>query len=241
MQVVRRLDGNQSFNVLDLKLSATVVAGQLALASTAANSGGYVGDPTTTSLADVAGFVNGATPRSPEDGRAGSLTYSTTQGDPEGLVELIINPDAIFSARASGSGTSGTSLTVYAQDTASAGGTVLTDADLPTGTFDEGVIWCISGNNVGQARRITAYTANASLTVTSPFVRALAVGDTFLIVPWTPFVGTALQLTADFLEADASIAVGTGANARAVELILQGRADSSVYFIARDHALNELS
>lgn len=243
MEVVKLLGGASTLIMFDYSLSATVVEGQPVLAATAAGSGGMITDPTTTSLADMVGIVLGASSWDPYGGGAvgGSLTYSTTQGDTPGLVRVVVNPDAVIRARMSGGATSGTALTTYTAAAANAGGTTFTDADATT-SMDEGTAWAILPNaNVGIARRITAHdTGTGQITVTVPFPRAIAAADAFLLCPYLPTVTTAIQLTSDFTEVNAAIAVGTGGNGRAVELVLSGVRDSHLHWLARDHAFNEL-
>ena len=243
MQAVKRVDGSTDFHILDYKLSATVVEGELALASAAGADGGEITDSTTTSLLDVIGIVLGASsvasPRSV--GLGGSLTYSATQGDPEGMVRVIVNPDTIIRALMSGGAAAGTQLTLLVNTAANAAGTVVTDADVGTASMDDGIVWCITGANVGQSRKITTFSASTSITVTVPFRRTIAVNDEFLMAPYLPLTTRAVQLTTNLLDANAAIAVGTGGNATIVEVVLNRRGDSYVHFIARDHVLNELS
>lgn len=234
MYAVKRLDGSTDFHLLDFKISATVAQDQALIAEVADTGGGNVKLATTTSLVDMVGTVVGAA-------GGGSLTYSTVQGDTEGLVRVVINPDAIFRARMSGGATAGTALQTVTTTGASAVGTTVTAADTQENDMDDGMCWGLSGANVGLSRRITTFTANTSWVVTVPFPRGIVVGDTFTACPYSPFTTIAIQLTSDFKEADATVAYGTGGNARPIELILQGVADSYVHFVARDHALNELS
>lgn len=241
MEIVKLIGGGAGLALYDYSLAATVVEGQPVLAAVTAGLGGAVTDPTATSLADMVGIVVGAAAFNPHGGGAGSLTYSTTQGDTEGMVRVVVNPDAVIRARMSGGAAAGTNLTRYTAASADTGGTSVTDADATT-SMDEGILWFEIGANVGLARRITAHdTGTGAFTLTVPFPRAIAAGDTFLVCPYQPTVGTALQLTTNWLEANASIAVGTGGAARAVELVLEGRGDSYVHWVARDHAFNELS
>ena len=157
------------------------------------------------------------------------------------MVRVIINPDAIFRALMSGGAAPGTALTQLINTAESAGGTLVTDADVGGASMDDGIVWCILGNNVGQSRKITTFSASTSLTVTVPFRRTIAVNDQFCQAPYLPLTTRAIQLTTDLLQANAAIAVGTGGNATVVEVYLNGRSDSFVHFIARDHVFNELS
>ena len=240
MYAVKRLDGSTDFNFLDLKLSATVIQDQAVIAEVADTGGGYITDATTTSLLDFVGSVAGASARNPDGGGAGTLTFSSTQGDTEGLVRVCINPDAIYRAPMRG-GATALDLQTVTTTGASAAGTTITSTDTPENDLDDGTLWCLTGANAGLSRRMTTFTANTSAVVTVPFPRTIAVGDTFAMVPYSPLVTIAIQLTTNLVDADATIAFGTGANARPVELVLNGVGDSFVHFIARDHFANELS
>lgn len=100
-------------------------AGVPALVSAAGEAG--IDLPTTTGAVDMVGVT------------LDTATYSTTQGDAEALVRVIINPDAILKMRMSGGATTGTSLTLQEVTTASAGGTVITTgAEWSSPTYDEG-------------------------------------------------------------------------------------------------------
>lgn len=244
MQVVKLISGGTTQSILDFKLSATVVEGQPVNSSAAGGQGGSLDDPTTTDLTDMLGIVLAASSHNPHGGGVGTLTYSTTQGDTEGLVRVICNPDAVVKARMSGGATSGTSLAQTTNSVAETAGTVVTittgDPAPNSPTMDEGIIWCVSGNNFGQSRRITAVAATTA-TVTVPFLRDIEASSVFILAPYMPGVGNTLQLTSDFLEADATIAVGTGGAASIVELVLNLAADSHVYWLAQDHFFNQLS
>ena len=186
---------------------------------------------TTTSFANAYGLAQ-------DEG-----TYSSTQGAAEGLCTVNVRPDAIIRARMSGGATEGTALTTLINTAASAGGTLITDADVGSNDFDGGIVWCTKGNNVGHSRSVTAHSAATSVTVTVPFPRAIAVGDEFIVIPYN-WVGTgaagadgpmAVQTSTLFTEADASIAAGTGGEVSVIDLELNGASDSYVLFKLRDH------
>ena len=241
MQPVRRLDGSMTMSILDFKISATVVQDQAVIAEVADTGGGYITDATTTSLVDFVGSVAGASSFNPHGGGAGTLTYSATQGDTEGLVRVYVPPDTIYRATMSGGATAGTVLDTLTNSAASAAGTTVTYPAGPNADMDDGTVWCLTGANAGLSRRITTWTADTSLVVTVPFPRTIAANDTFAVCPYSPNVTIAIQLTSNLVHADASIAFGTGGNARPVELVLNGTGNSFVHFIARDHCYNELS
>lgn len=241
MNPVKRLDGSTSYHIMDYKLSATVIQDQAVIASTTGADGGSLTDATTTSLADFLGSVAGASSFNPHGGGAGTLTYSTTQGDTEGLVRVYITPDIIYEALMSGGAAENTALQTVTNSTANSAGTTITAADTPDASMDDGICWCLSGANAGRSRKVTTYTANTSWVVTVPFPNTIAANDTFAVVPYLPLTCTAIQLSTLLTQANASIAVGTGGNARVVAVILNGVANSKVQFVARDHCFNELS
>lgn len=190
--------------------------------------------PTTTAAADVVGIT------------LDTATYTTTQGtgssSAERLVSVIINPDAIIRARMSGGSTEGTALTQYTVTTADSDGVqVITGDDWSSPETDEGVVWGYSGSNVGQIRKVTS-TATTYGQVTVPFDYNPAVGDVYLKAPYWPMQCVTVQLTDAFYEADASIAVGTGANFAPIDLECNdisndGTTKSYVHMLARDHFL----
>ncbi len=205
--------------------------GILAMAAAAGNAG--IIPCTTTAVTNTVGMA------------LDSGTYSTTQASTGTAVSVscIINPHAVYAYRMSGSATSGTSLDVQDVTSASAGGTaVTTGAEWSSPTFDEGVVWAYNGGvnaNMNQYRKITSVSATAG-TVTVPFDNATVVGDDFARAPYWIYDPTAktIQFTTLLNEADASIAVGTGAAMITVEMILAGLADSYVLCTSNDHALN---
>jgi len=84
--------------------ATTLIPGILGIKS-AANHSGQVSISTTTSVADTVGFIldNGE--------KFGAATsYSTTQGAVEGVISVIVNPDAILRAQMV-TGATGTSVT----------------------------------------------------------------------------------------------------------------------------------
>lgn len=208
---------------------------------------------TTTSFVDNVGLILEA------------ATYTTTQADLDDpgsdanigagntfcgldmgrVVTVSIRPDLVIAALATGAAAENTALELLSNTAASAGGTLISDTDITEDQIS-GIVWCISGNNVGHARVCSAFSDNVSLTVTVPFPRAIAVGDEFLIVPWG-CVGTAaadidgaffLQTSTLFTQANASIASGTGGDINCVYLELNGRSDTQVHFTLRGHILN---
>lgn len=240
-EYVKDLTGNANPIIKKYAIGATFSnPGILAVNAGAGQAGLQV--CTTTAAADVVGIT------------LDTATYGTTQiTDGTGTqkyVSVVVNPLAIYRYVMSGGATEGTALSQHTVTTASAGGTAVTTGTTWTGTeFDEGVTWCYSGANVGQFRKITSTSATAG-TVTVPFDNAIAVGDIFLRAPyWAPGDQTAsgplsVQFTTNLWQADASIAVATGALVQIYELELHsiagsGTSKSAVSFMATDHIFRQ--
>ena len=198
---------------------------------------------TTTGATDLVGFSLDA--GLDKTGLAQS-TFSTTQGSgansAERMVTLVINPDAAWRMLMSGGATNGTALATQTVTTASAGGTAVTTGTAWNApTYVEGIVWGLTGANAGSVRKIPSVSGTAG-TVTIPFDYAIAVGDTFARAPYNAMQGTSIQLTTILDQADASIAVGTGAPYRPIELILRDNSDlgttnSFVVAVSNSHAL----
>jgi hypothetical protein len=217
------------------KTSATIAAGVPVIRS-AANAGGALTTSTTTSVANCIGVT---LDKGAERGIAASagtdLPYSTTQGDVEAVYAVLINPDAVWRLLMNGGATDGTALAVKTVSTASAGGTaIITGFDYSSPTMDEGMSWCTSGANVGLSRKITSVSTTTA-TVTVPYSNAISVGDIFAHAPYLHGSTVTLQFTTNLLNADATVAVGTGATIVPVDMELNGASDSYVQAQIADH------
>lgn len=173
-----------------------------------------------------------------------SGTYSATQGDTEGIISLDIRPDAVISMFISGGATEGTALTTHTEASGESAGTTLTAATLAAVDMDGGLVWCISGANVGQSRTITTFSTSTSLVVTVPFLNDIDADDVFLVVPFNNHGDGAgsgsdgtgwVQLTTNLYQANAAIVTATGAEVVVMDFELRGVSDSVVYFKLRDH------
>jgi hypothetical protein len=176
-----------------------------------------------------------------------TATYSTTQATVlaaggEQLVTVSTRADLVLRARISGAATDGTTAILQTNTTASAGGTVVTDAtNVGTADFSTGSIYCITGANKGQSRIITSFSSATSFTVTVPFTRAIAVGDTFIALPFAKEPGTGcgnIQATTLFTEANQAIVSGTGLVVTTVDVEIDyenARNNSFVHFLLADH------
>ncbi len=234
MKVVGLLSGGAPV-IKKYQVNATVANAGIPLLIGGAGEAG-LDLPSTTALNDAVG-VNLDT--------ATYVTAQQTDGtSAERTVSVIINPDAILSARLSGGATTGTALTSQSVDTASTDGLAVTAGDYSTTTMDEGTIWCYSGANAGQKRKITSVSTTAA-TVTVAFDYDIAVGDQFLNANISVMDVPTPTLTSDFLEFDASAAAASNtAELAIIELLLRdagddGKNNSFALAILRDHVLNQ--
>lgn len=225
------------------RIEATTTAGALLIRNASAATAGEVEDPTTTGAADCMGIA------------LDSVTYSTTQGafngfpgyrasGEEGTVGIVYDPFQVIKARVSGGATGGTALNSTApanlltNTSADTTGLIVTAAEVGTVDMDGGLICGRTGNNAGVVKRNTTHTNSTDNRVIEPFPRTIAVGDTFIRVPFSKSCLT-VQLTTNFVEADGTIAYGTGAPFRVVDVAFDIIDDEvMLYMIAGDHYLN---
>lgn len=212
------------------KVAASHAVG-IILIRTAADAGG-LSTSTTTSTANAVGLTL-------DQGMAaaagGTVAYSTTQGNQEAIYGVIINPDAVLRAQMV-NGATGTTATVRTVTSASTPGTTITTGDdWSSPTQDEGTVWCVSGANVGQSRKITSVGTTAS-TVTVPFLYTIAVGDTFLYHPLFPGE-VAITLDTPLTHARHDL-TKTGAALTLVDNDLSGTGDSFMHLLSQDHAFS---
>lgn len=239
MKLARHLYGGAPV-IMPYQVGATVSnVGVPLLSLTAAGDSGLIAC-TTTGAANMVGIS------------LDTATYVITQQtalDAERLVKVDIRPDAVYKVRLSNDGTTGTAQANHAVTTASAAGTVVTTSAFDwNGTdLDEGTVWCYSGANIGQVRKITS-TSSTSATVTVPFENDTVVGDNFRHANFHPLDAQSetVTLTSDFLELDCSVATATnGAEFNCIQIIVSTVNDSSgdayALLISDDHALNKLA
>jgi len=230
MEYAYSLTGNSVPIYRKYQIAATAIAGIPLLIPAAGGAG--LATSTTTSAANMVGVtLDGAT----------YVTAQQTDGtSAEREVTVIVNPDAVWEMKLSGGATENTALTLQEVTTASTTGLVITTAaEWSSPTFDEGIVWGYDGANAGAFRKVTSVSSTAG-TVTVAFDQDTAVGDNFLRAPYWPVQSTNIQLTTLLTQADASIAVGTGAEFKPVELRLrdasdQGQTNSYVLAVAGDH------
>lgn len=219
-----------------MKISATFATAGIYATVGAANGAGIVVGLRTT-VADQVGVT------------VDTGTYSTTQGDAEGLVTVITNPYGVYRALMVGDEASA-QLGITTNSAIDTGGTIVTittgDAAPNSPTMDEGTIVCVAGANLGQTRKITSVAATTA-TVTVPFTNDIAANDVFLIVPWTPndTAGDNVNLSLNFANAQQNVAVGTGADLRPLALefdvssLANARQKSYVYAALVSHVLTQ--
>lgn len=231
MQVVGHL-GSGATNPRKMKLGAAMADMGIVMIGGAGTSLGVI-PSTATSFANAYGLAI-------DEG-----TYSTTPAaGAEGLVTVDIRPDAIIRALLSGAATEGTALTILQNTSAST--TVLSDADVGTADLDGGMVWGLSGGNKGESRGITAWSSATSLTITVTFPNTMATTDEYLATPFN-IAGTGaggadgcgfLTTSTLFTQARNDAAAGSSAEISVVDLLLNGRSDSFVDFVLRDHVHN---
>lgn len=174
-------------------------------------------------------------------------TYVTAQqtdsADTERSVGLILSPFAVYSLLMTGGAANGTAMVLH---TAASGGsdglTIVSDVNTDSPELALGTCFCLSGANVGISRKITS-NSTTTMTFTVAWPRDVAAGDTFVVAPYNPLQGITLQLTTTLDQADASIAVGTGAAFKTVELKFNaashdGRTNSYVYAMLANHVMS---
>lgn len=208
------------------KSAAGHAAGIVVLRAASGATG--VSTSTTTSFANVVGLTQDAG----NIDVGAQVTYSTTQGQPEHLSTVCINPDAVLIALMVGSAGDAI-LTDNPVTIASSDGltVVMTNS---ISNLDEGTVWYISGPNAGQSRKITSV-SSATATVIMPFPRADAIGNSAFAIAQTPgSLGVTLS-TALKNVLENNTALGSDAAASCVDLELNGLSNSYIHLIAVDH------
>ena len=178
-----------------------------------------------------------------------TAVYTTTQSATmvEGVVSVIINPDAVYQMLMSGSASAGAALNLTTNSAASAAGTLITittgDVAPNSPTMLDGVAYGISGNNAGVSRKITGVAATTA-TLVVPFPFTIAVGDTFILSPFnigglSSLGGTSITLTTLLDQARGDLASTTaGFTSRHVDVYIdyQGapRTNSFLYTMPFD-------
>ena len=198
---------------------------------------------TTTSTANSVGVTIDTSNANKRGQVVGSTTYVTAQqvdsADTERTVGVIINPFAVYELLMGGGATAGTAMVLHTAVSGAADGlSFVSDVNTDSPEMADGTFFCIAGANAGIARKLTS-----NSTTTQTFVvawpRDIVAGDLFILAPYSPPMGITLQLTTNLDQADASIAVGTGAAFKTIELKFndashEGRTNSYVNAVLAD-------
>ncbi len=160
------------------------------------------------------------------------VLYSTTQGATEAVFSVVTNPDAIIRFQivtgATGSAISpDTIVTASSNGLTAVGGTSVASPDL-----DEGILWYITGANVGQSRKITS-TSSVTATFLVPFA-ANAVGDTYTYSGMNLGLQEAVTLSTDLTKALTGTAGSSALDVAVWDLELNGTTNSFVSVIQSD-------
>lgn len=140
-----------------------------------------------------------------------TVTVSTTQGAGGKLVETTVDPFAIIRGLVSGgtaADTAWSTAQLLTNDTLSAGGTLITDAEVGTLDYVAGYIIGLNNLNKGHVRICATQGDAASCAVTDPFDNPLVVLDTYLRT-YSPGV-QGVSLTTNWIEWD-NLLAGTEA------------------------------
>ena len=206
------------------------------------NTPGIVYTVPTTSLPGVVISTTTSTAKAVGVSVEAPGTYVTAQqtggADTARTAALIISPFAAYSMLMNGGATNGTAMVLH---TAVSGGSdglsFVSDVNTDSPELALGTCHCISGANVGISRKITS-NSTTTLTFTVAWPRDVAAGDLFVVAPYTPLQGITIQTTTTLDQADASIAVATGAAFKSVELKFDGRSNSYVVAVLANHVFS---
>ena len=234
MQAAYGLGGGK-LTIKKYKMHASHAVGILVVRATEGATG--LVTSTTTTATDTVGLTL-------DQGiyQGNAITYSTTQGDPEAVYSVCINPDLVMRALLVGSAAGAVMPTSIVTSAASNGLTLTSTTaavDYTSPDCDEGIVWYTSGGNANQSRWVTASTSATVLTVIVPFA-ANAVGDTFLVTPLN--VGWTSQLTfSTNLQNVRGDLAPTGAAAATVDHELNGAGNSYIHIVSADHVFGGLT
>lgn len=213
------------------KMAAGHAAGIVVLVAAAGATG--LSTSTTTSFVDSVGVTQDA-----NVSQGSPVTYSTTQGQPEYLQTVIVNPDAVFKALLVGSAANA-SLELRTVGTVTSNGLTVIgttgDTDPSSPDMDEGTVWYTSGGNASASRKITSTTTTLTVTVVMPFPNANKVGDKYITIPYTVGTkGACVTMSTDLKNVRGELAI-TGATAAVVDIDTLGRSNSALHLMITDH------
>lgn len=243
---VGTLVGSKAF-LMDFYNSGALVAGQVVVReATASNKGEATNPSSTTSVTDMLGvLIDAAASVNTPTREPGTLLFATT--GLENIARLDANPFAIYRFQVAGTAVTGSALTasspaqILTNTTLSAGGTVITGgAPISTIDMSGGLIKGRTGNNAGSIRKLVSQVNSVSVTVTTAFLNPIAVGDTYIRLPYSR-AAVAMQLTdTNYIQANGAVAFATGASFRVVNVIIDEQNSTAfVDVIAALHFYND--
>jgi len=189
--------GMEGYAVRTFQIDDTVVEGQPVVCIDGAGSNhGAIGDPGgVTDYANWFGFTN----------EAG--TVSTTVGSAAVEVEITVMPGSkVIRAPISGATTIGTNLATYTNTAEDTNGlTITTTTNYDASDLNAyGAIYCRSGANAGQIRKIST-NGTTTFVVVQPFDSTIAVNDVFVVLQTgIPGSISRFQMTTDFQAIDST-------------------------------------
>jgi hypothetical protein len=169
-----------------------------------------------------------------------ALNAATYAVATEAFVTTIVNPLAVFRAKASGAAAEDTALTVHTNTGASA--TVFSAATISAADMHDGLLFILDGANAGLSRVDTSWIAATSVTCTVVFPANIAVGDHGLIVPFlTGQQGGTFTTACTQMRLDLATAAGATITCAGVELERPINVASPVVyvdFLVNNHSFN---
>lgn len=203
-----------------------------------ASAGSGVVVATTTSTANSVGVTIDTSNANRRGVLTNTAAYVTAQqtdsADTERAVGVIINPFAVYSLLMSGGAAEGTAMILHtAASGASDGLSFVSDVNTDSPEMADGTFYCLTGANAGMARKLTS-NATTTQTFVVAWPRDVAANDTFILAPYSDLFGINVQLTTLLTQADASIAVGSGAALKPIEMKWDGRTNSYLEAVLAD-------
>jgi hypothetical protein len=232
MEYSGALSGGTAPLVATYKAGETLTAGRVVNSETTAGTG-QLEAATATGFVDCMGTVMAVGGGVGVGRNIGSLTYSTTQGDAEGLADVNCDPHAIYRGLLSGGATANTALQDLISTSADTNGLTITDADVGTATMVNGIAW-LKGNK-DESRVIVTFNSATSIVVTVPFSQDIGTTETYHFTPMCPGRTVAVQLTSTLDQINSAIAVGTGGTARCQSVELDGATNSFANIVFSNH------
>lgn len=237
MQLAYLLGSNQTPIIKKFQVGETMANAGVPV--TVAGSGGYgIKLVTTTAAANCVGITM--------DAVTTNTTQPTDGSDPRRRVSVVVNPNAVLKARLSGGATTGTALSTETENTGTSTG-LIAKSGTDFSNFDEGSVFWYTGANAGPTSLRKIITGDATdADVGVPWTNDPAVGDKFVVLPFSCMDAQFVQLTSNFLEVDASAAVDANNNnfvPLELEVFGQGDPDgltaSFVYMTIFDHLFGQ--